>query len=228
MPRRPGHQPDDRARRQQPDRQRKATDSRKPAAPRKAVVGLRIIGGRFRGRRLTYHGDPGTRPMKDRVREAVFNLIWPAAEGAVAIDLFAGTGALGLEALSRGAVAAWFLESNRPAAKAIRENVERLEVVDCTQVIAADTFAWVQHAMAGELAARSEPWLVFCSPPYEFYASRSRELSQVLENFAAAAPPGSTFVVESDRRFDTGSLPALLDWDVRQYPPAVISIGRKR
>lgn len=166
--------------------------------------------------------------MKDRVREAVFNLIWPAAEGAVAIDLFAGTGALGLESLSRGAVAAWFVENNRPAAKAIRENVERLEIAACSQVVAADVFAWAAHALPGELAAVTEPWLVFCCPPYEYYASRGRELLQLLESLATAAPHGSTLVVESDQRFDTASLPASLDWDVRRYPPAVIGIGRKR
>ena len=65
-------------------------------------VGVRIIGGKFRGRKLEYSGDPRTRPMKDRVREALFNLLGHGVEGKVAIDLFAGTGALALEALSRG------------------------------------------------------------------------------------------------------------------------------
>ena len=64
---------------------------------------LRIIGGNFRGRKLRYHGDPVVRPMKHRVREAIFNLISTESDGAHAIDLFAGTGALGLEAISRGA-----------------------------------------------------------------------------------------------------------------------------
>ncbi len=166
--------------------------------------------------------------MKDRVREAVFNLLWPAAEGAVAIDLFAGTGALGLEALSRGAVAAWLIESNRAAASAIRENIDRLAVSDCAQIVTADTFAWSERAVSGVLAARLEPWLVFCSPPYEFYATRGQELLGLLGNFAAAAPLGSTFIVESDQHFDTDRLPAELDWDVRKYPPTVIAVGRKR
>ncbi|MBX9789293.1 MAG: RsmD family RNA methyltransferase [Pirellulales bacterium] len=227
MPRRPGHQPDDSARRHPPGRPRKPAEQL-PKPPRKAIVGLRIIGGRFRGRRLTYHGAPDTRPMKDRVREAVFNLIWPAAEGAVAIDLFAGTGALGLEALSRGAVAAWLIEAHRAAASAIRKNVETLGVTDCTRVVVADTFAWVRSALTGELANRREPWLVFCCPPYEYYVSRDQQLLQMLEEIAAVAPPASTIVVECDRRFDTNRLPATLSWDIRQYPPAVIAIGRKQ
>jgi len=166
--------------------------------------------------------------MKDRVREAVFNLLWPRAEGAIAIDLFAGTGALGLEALSRGAVAAWLVEFNRMAAKTIRENVETLQVADVTQVVVSDTFAWVPQAIAGVLAARAEPWVVFCSPPYEFYVSRREELLEVLQSLASAAPLGSTMIVESDDRFDPASLPPELEWDVRRYPPAVVSVGRKR
>ena len=71
---------------------------------------LRIIGGHFRARKLLYHGDPVTRPMKHRVREAIFNLVGLEAKGRHAIDLFAGTGALGLEALSRGATSATFIE----------------------------------------------------------------------------------------------------------------------
>jgi 16S rRNA (guanine966-N2)-methyltransferase len=176
---------------------------------------------------LAYHGDPLTRPMKDRVREAVFNLLWPAAEGAIAIDLFAGTGALGLEALSRGAVAAWLVEYNRMAAKAIRDNVETLQVADVAQVIVGDTFAWVPQAVGGVLAARPEPWVVFCSPPYEFYVSRHDELLKVLQRLASAAPMGSTMIVESDDRFDPAELTPEWEWDVRRYPPAVVAVGRK-
>ena len=69
---------------------------------------LRIVGGKFRGRKLLYAGDDRVRPMKERVREAVFNLLGPAAKKKHAIDLFAGSGALGLEAISRGAAGATF------------------------------------------------------------------------------------------------------------------------
>src|SRR5271154_4383856 len=99
-------------------------------SPRRAttadVAGLRIIGGRFRGRKLEYSGDPRTRPMKDRVREALFNLLSTAVKGKVAIDLFAGTGALGLEALSRGAARAVFIERHRPTAQTIGRNAAAL------------------------------------------------------------------------------------------------------
>src|SRR5688572_16458652 len=90
--------------------------------PEEEVVGLRIIGGSMRGRKLKYSGEARTRPMKDRVREAVFNLLGTTVEGCYVIDLFAGTGALGLEAISRGATGATFIERHFPTAKVIEEN----------------------------------------------------------------------------------------------------------
>src|SRR4029077_10034324 len=90
--------------------------------------GLRIIGGRFRGRKLAYSGDVRTRPMKDRVREALFNLLGRAVAGKTVIDLFAGTGALALEALSRGASRAVVIEMHRPTARLIVQNAASLAI----------------------------------------------------------------------------------------------------
>ena len=91
----------------------------KPRPAPVQAVGVRIIGGRFRGRKIEYAGDLRTRPMKDRVRQAVFDRLATTVRGKHAIDLFAGTGALGLEALSRGALRATFIEQHLPTAKAI-------------------------------------------------------------------------------------------------------------
>ena len=99
----------------------------------------RIIGGRFRGKRLAYSGDARTRPMKDRVREATFNLIGPVDATTLAIDLFAGTGALALEALSRGARDAILIERHFPTAKLIRQNAETLGVQDHCRIVTSDT-----------------------------------------------------------------------------------------
>jgi 16S rRNA (guanine966-N2)-methyltransferase len=186
-------------------------------------VGLRIIGGRFRGRRLRYGGEPGVRPMKDRVREALFNLVGPAVVGKHAVDLFAGTGALGLEALSRGAVGATFIERHFPTASVLRENIATLGVGDLAEVIVADAFLrprWQPRLGPG-------PWLVFCSPPYAFYADRGPEMLDLIGSLCEAAPAGSLLAVESDDRFDTGLLPASATWDIRRYPPAVLGIGEK-
>src|SRR6476661_8043397 len=103
------------------------------ARPRTAgapVVGLRIVGGSMRGRKLKYSGDLRTRPMKDRVREAVFNLLGTQVAGSHAIDLFAGTGALGLEAISRGAAMATFIERHLPTANLIQENASAIGIAE--------------------------------------------------------------------------------------------------
>jgi 16S rRNA (guanine966-N2)-methyltransferase len=183
----------------------------------------RIIGGRFRGRRLLYSGDLRTRPMKDRVREAVFNLLGPQVAGTHAVDLFAGTGALGLEALSRGAARATFVEQHFPTAGILQQNIATLGVEAICRVEVGNTFAWYRRQP--EIGA--ERWLVFSSPPYDFYVSRTDEMLELVGGLAASAPPGSLFAVEADSRFDFRRLPDADRWDVREYLPAVVGIWEK-
>ena len=198
---------------------------RRPAAPaaglpRRELVGLRIIAGRFRGRRLLYSGDPRVRPMKDRLREAIFNRIGSAIQGKHAVDLFAGTGALGLEAVSRGAAGATLIEQHFPTAEIIRQNVAALGVDETAHVVTASAFVWQQRRP--ELGTL--PWVVFCSPPYDFYVERAEEMLRLIGGLMESAPPQSIFVVESDGRFDFGLLPEAEAWDVRSYPPAVVGM----
>ncbi len=160
--------------------------------------------------------------MKDRVREAVFNLIGPAIRGKHAIDPFAGTGALGLEALSRGAERATMVEQHFPTAKTIRQNAEILSVTDRTEVIGADAFYWLGHS--GDLGTL--PWVVFCSPPYDFYVERTDDMLRLIGSLMERAPAESIFAVEADDRFDFGLLPRPEEWDVRRYPPAMVGILR--
>lgn len=191
---------------------------------------LRIIGGHFRGRKLRYHGDPVVRPMKHRVREAIFNLISTESAGHHAIDLFAGTGALGLEALSRGAASATFVERHIPSARVVEDNVAELHVEDRVTLRVTSAFLWSKRDLlsASDGPPRDLPWLVFCSPPYSFFVEREPEMLELIERLAAAAPPESTLVIESDGRFDFA--PLIGDnntaWDVREYPPARVGIWR--
>src|SRR5208283_2997773 len=115
---------------------------RRPSPSAINTVGVRIIGGTFRGRKLNYSGDLRTRPMKDRVREAVFNLLSDDVVGTRALDLFAGSGALALEALSRGSRRATFVEQHFPTAAVLRQNIAALGVVDDCEVFAANTLLW--------------------------------------------------------------------------------------
>jgi 16S rRNA (guanine966-N2)-methyltransferase len=182
----------------------------------------RIIGGTLRGRKLSYVVDSRTRPMKERVREAVFNLLGPAVAGKHAIDLFAGTGALGFEAISRGAVSATLVERHFPTAAVIEKNAQALGIAERCTVVPANTLLWTKRLP--ELPAT--PWVVFCSPPYELYVSHTAEMLALVEQLLRHATPGSMFAVEADERFDFGMLPRADQWDVREYPPAVVGVLR--
>lgn len=186
---------------------------------------MRIVGGTLRGRKLAYHGDPRTRPMKDRVREAVFNLLGDVA-GTLAVDLFAGTGVLGFEALSRGAWRSLFIEQHFPTADLIRHNAAELGVAEACEIVAADTLVWFRRS--GRLSDDgSRPWLVFCSPPYDLYISRRDDLLALIERLWASAPGHSRFVVEADERFDFSRLIEPTEWRLRAYPPAQVGVGVK-
>lgn len=188
-----------------------------------APLGVRIIGGAFRGRRLRYSGDPAVRPMKDRVREAVFNLLGPSVRDKHAVDLFAGTGALGLEAISRGAAKATLIEFHVPTARVLAENIETLGVQGRAELVIANSL--LRSLWADRLGA--SPWLVFCSPPYAYYLERREAMLELVNGLIHDAPEESIFVLEADERFDMGVLPNAEAWAVRKYPPAVIGIYRK-
>jgi len=158
--------------------------------------------------------------MKERVREAVFNLVGPAVKGKLVIDLFSGTGAMGLEALSRGAGRAMLVERRFPAVRMIEQNVEQLGLQEQAIVVPGDAFVWGKRWDPD----RPDPWLVFCCPPYEFFIARAGDMLSLCQEMIERAPLGSLVVVESDARFDTQQLPRADQWDVRQYPPAVVSI----
>ncbi len=188
---------------------------------------LRVIGGRLRGSPIQYLGDPLTRPMKQRVREAAFNLLGKRVAGTHVIDLFAGTGALAWEALSRGAASATLLERHFPSARVIRQNAATLGLADQVEVIAGDTFFWARKVDSTSVApVANRPWLVFCSPPYDLFAEEAGAICALLEQLIQVAPPQSLVVAESDRRFDTTLLPGPMAWDVRPYPPAVLAVAQ--
>lgn len=194
--------------------------------PNVGETSLRIVGGHFRGRKLKYAGDTRVRPMKDRVREALFNLLGPAVKGTFAIDLFGGTGALGLEAISRGSIGAIILERHLPTLKVIRENIGTLELDEIVETQHVDTFRWQQSILRDTDASlpQTEPWVVFVSPPYRFFTERADETLALIRQLLQVAPFGSLFAVEATREFDFQTLPVPSEWDVRSYPPAVVGV----
>lgn len=129
------------------------------AAPPAATGSVRIIGGRLRGSKLPVADRPGLRPTADRVRETLFNWLGPALPGARVLDAFAGTGALGLEACSRGAAEVLMLERDPGLAAQLRASVERLKAAD-VQVEAVDALAWLRRPPARRFD------LAFLDPPF--------------------------------------------------------------
>ena len=120
---------------------------------------LRIIGGEWRGRKLRFPDAPNLRPTPDRVRETVFNWLAPTINGAQVLDLFAGSGALGLEALSRGAGFVTFVDSHKKVSQVLQEHVALLNAKDKAQVFAMDGVKFLKR----EAKKYS---LVFLDPPY--------------------------------------------------------------
>lgn len=193
----------------------------RPAEPDPAAAAPRIIGGHLRGRRLEFAPHERTRPMKDRVRETLFDLLGPAVRDSLALDLFAGSGALGFEALSRGAARAVFVERHFPTADVLGRTARALGVADRVEVRPGDALAWAKRPL--ELPT-TLPWLVFVSPPWAMFRDRGAELMALVTALVRAGPPGSTFVVESDESFDPAALPDRASWRTRPLPPAVLHL----
>ena len=146
---------------------------------------MRIVAGSRKGARLVAPKGLATRPTSDRVREAVFQLLRPL-DGARVLDLFAGSGALGLEALSRGAASATLVESARDALRAIERNVEKL-ALEGALVVRADAVRFV-------VASRARYDVVFVDPPYEMVESLRMTLARDLPRVLA---PGAAVVYET-------------------------------
>jgi 16S rRNA (guanine966-N2)-methyltransferase len=172
---------------------------------------LRVIAGEWRGRPLKAPPGASTRPTSDRVREALFSILGARIPGARVLDLFAGSGALGIEALSRGAAQALFVDDAAAAVKAIRANLEALGAQ--AEVRRADALSFL--AAARRDGAQYD--LVFLDPPYRLAERLAPALSEALP---AVLAPGAVAVAESDRRAPLGlTLPL---HDERRYGDTLI------
>lgn len=142
---------------------------------------MRIIAGEYKGRRLTPPPDKETtRPITDRVKEAIFSILREHFEGACVLDLFAGTGSLGIEALSRGAACCLFVEQNKSMVKILTENLDRLGIGPEAIIMSSD-------ALGGACLARAPRpvHLIFADPPYELVRDQAG-LQRLLRQLAQA------------------------------------------
>ncbi len=128
---------------------------------------MKIIGGEYGGRRLKVPHDPRVRPSGERIRAAWFSILLPRLPGTAVLDLFAGSGALGLEALSRGATRADFVERGAPSVRALRDNIAALGVEDRARVHRGDAMRFIERVDPAVYA------IAFADPPYDSdYAAR--------------------------------------------------------
>lgn len=172
---------------------------------------LRILGGEWRNRSIKWLESPDLRPTSSKVREALFQILAESLPGAVWWDLCAGSGIMGLEALSRGAKQVWFVEKNRRAAGLIRQNLEKLEAVDRAQVVPADLLVFLRRA-------KSKADLVFIDPPYA--SGVYIPLIQVLDETVPHWGSGQTRLCLEHRKDRSMDFQSLKHWsweDTRKY-----------
>lgn len=175
---------------------------------------MRIIAGEHRGRPLIPPPGDTTRPITDRVKQSVFDILSPRIEGARVHDIFAGTGSMGLECLSRGAAHATFFEADRGALAGLKKNIDTLQLTDRSTVLPGDLFKWfaTQSAVPSGPAAD----LIFLDPPYRFLTDRPDDLKRLAEHIASHLAPQGLVIFRHDAK-DTLALPALPATDVREY-----------
>jgi 16S rRNA (guanine(966)-N(2))-methyltransferase RsmD len=161
---------------------------------------MRVIAGTYRSRILKSLKGLALRPTSDRLRETLFNVLAPNIAGSRFVDLFAGTGAIGIEALSRGAAEVVFIENHPPAATLIRRNLESLGISTGVTVRAVDALRGLAMLATRKMKAAPGFDYVFLDPPY----AAAEEYARVLEFLGSATllAPGAIVVAEHRRNFD--------------------------
>lgn len=173
---------------------------------------MRIIAGEFRGRKLLPpEDDSTTRPITDRVKQSLFDILTPLLPDAVVYDLFAGTGSMGLECLSRGAAHASFYEADRSALTRLRQNIAALRVEKSATVIPGDLF----RAIATSTPSKP-PTLIFLDPPYRFLREQPDRLKELATHLARHAAPEAVLIFRHDAA-DQLALPPFAPHDTRSY-----------
>jgi 16S rRNA (guanine(966)-N(2))-methyltransferase RsmD len=176
---------------------------------------VRIVAGSLRGRKLQVAVHPGLRPTPQMVREALFSILGNAVPGRPFYDIFAGTGVVGLEAVSRGATEARLIESDPRQAGEIRKYAERFGVADQAQVLRADAYRWAQRWVP---PAGGGPVNLFLSPPFpDLAAGRIDLFLGLVQTLLEKAPDESVLVIQAEEGFPIDAVPDPAAWDVRIY-----------
>jgi len=187
---------------------------------------MRVIAGTYKSRILKSLKGLALRPTSDRLRETLFNVLAPNIAGSRFVDLFAGTGAIGIEALSRGAAEVVFIENHAPAVTLIRRNLESLGINTGATVLTVDTLRGLAMLAARTNAGAPAFDHIFLDPPY----AAAEDYSRVLEFLGAAdlLTPGGIVVAEHRRNFDLPEDPGVLKrFRVLRQGDAALSFFRR-
>jgi 16S rRNA (guanine(966)-N(2))-methyltransferase RsmD len=174
-------------------------------------VELRIVAGSLKGRKLRCTITPKLRPTPQMVREALFSILGDAVPGRPFFDLFAGTGVVGVEALSRGAASVTFVERDFRLAQAIEDHLREFDLGDRGKVVRGEVYRW---ARAWQPPA--EPVTLFLSPPFIDFEHRLDEFIDLVAALRQKLADGSVLVLQSEKHA-LSSLPDRQDWDERRY-----------
>jgi 16S rRNA (guanine(966)-N(2))-methyltransferase RsmD len=187
---------------------------------------MRVIAGTFRSRVLKSLKGLSLRPTSDRLRETLFNVLGPDVAGSRFLDLFAGTGAIGIEALSRGAAEVVFVENHAPAATLIRRNLEALGIRKGATVIATDALRGLEKLASGKKDETCCYDFIFLDPPY----AAANDYARVLEFLGSThlIAPGGVVIAEHRRNFDLPEgVGALQRYRVLKQGDAALSFYRR-
>ena len=160
---------------------------------------MRVIAGALKGRKLDAPDWEGLRPTSDKLRETIFNILAPRIDGARVLDAYAGTGAIGIEALSRGAAHVTFIEQDRRAAALIAGNLEKCRIADGYAIIGASVLQGVER-LRGEPAFD----VILLDPPY------ASDIQDVLQQLGEIVKPGGVVVLEHARKSAPSAAPGRL------------------
>jgi 16S rRNA (guanine966-N2)-methyltransferase len=182
---------------------------------------MRVVAGRWRGRRLRSPRQAGIRPTTDRVKEALFSILGPRVAGSLVLDLCCGAGGLGVEALSRGAGRVLFVDRSARALDTVRANLELCGAEPgAYELIRAGAREWLD---VWEPPRDGQPWIVLADPPY-----RTALAEAIMDRVdALAAGPGfAGAVVESGRRSAAAGTDPVAGWERRRYGESVLAVRR--
>jgi 16S rRNA (guanine966-N2)-methyltransferase len=173
---------------------------------------LRIVAGSLRGRKLTCTVNANLRPTPQMVREALFSILGNAVPDRPFFDIFAGTGVVGLEAISRGASSVTFLERDFRLIGDLERHIDAFGVGEQARIARTDVYRWIERWQAP-----SEPITVFLSPPFRDFEQRLDELLNVIAQLQQRMQPGSVIVLQAESKAPLDDLPCRADWDERRY-----------